>query len=317
MQTRRRTNLLWGVVLLALALVVLLNTLGQIPPGVADVLRRAWPGLLILAGLALFLRPRVSFGSGIALIVSAVLVIMVGTVAFSTRATEQRNDYRVPVMQAVADNVSLLRVRVSAGSTDIDILPALSPQRVITGEFSGSVESSFSAVYLEDNGSATLSLIEEQASQFPLLETIGRGTLRLQLPPGIPLDIELIAANGDILLNTSTLDIERMNIDLQQGNALVTLPAYQPQASARADNLGTLAVRGGDITLAIPPEVAARLELQREGSGIEPVYDPNVYNFLVGDILEARNYVTAPIVVHYTVNAPRGRIRVEVPSAVQ
>jgi hypothetical protein len=56
------------------------------------------------------------------------------------------------------------------------------------------------------------------------------------------------------------------------------------------------------------------MELDRENSGIQPQYDPNVYNYLVGDILEARNINTAQIILRYALHVPRGRIRVEVPS---
>ena len=48
-------------------------------------------------------------------------------------------------------------------------------------------------------------------------------------------------------------------------------------------------------------------------AGFAPQYDPDVYNYLVGDVLEARNINTAPIVVHYSVNVPHGLIRIEVP----
>lgn len=314
MRTQRRTNLLWGVVLLALALVLLLHALELIPAGIYDLLVRAWPALLVLAGLSIFLRPRVTFGSGLALIASMGLVAGVSVVAFSARATEQRSDYVEPVNQDIAANISLLRLRGTTRNTDIEIIPALSPERVVTGTFTGSTESQLQVVYLEEGASATLSLIEQQASQFPMLENVGRGTLRLELPPGIPLDIELNGESGDVLLNTSTLAVERMNLNLQQGDALVTLPVYQPVLSAPDDNLGTLATQNGAMTVFIPPEVAARLELNRGGSGIEPVYDAGVYNFLVGDVLEARNIESAEITVRYSVTAPRGPIRVEVPN---
>ena len=314
MRTQRRTNLLWGVVLLALALVLLLQALELIPAGIYDLLVRAWPALLVLAGLSIFLRPRVTFGSGLALIASVALVAGVSVVAFSARATEQRSEYIEPVNQPIAANISLLRLRGTTRNTDIEIIPALSQERVVTGEFTGSTESNLQVVYLEEGASATLSLIEEQASQFPLLENVGRGTLRLEVPPGIPLDIELNSESGDVLLNTSTLAVERMNLNLQQGDALVTLPVYQPLLSEADDNLGTLAAQNGAMTVFIPPEVAARLELNRGGSGIEPVYDAGVYNFLVGDVLEARNIESAAIRVRYSVTAPRGPIRVEVPN---
>jgi hypothetical protein len=93
----------------------------------------------------------------------------------------------------------------------------------------------------------------------------------------------------------------------------VTLPVYDPLGSGPEDVLGTLAVRDGDITVFIDPQMAARLELNRVGSGIDPVYDPGVYNYLVGDVLEARTIETADIVVRYNLTAPRGRITVREP----
>lgn len=313
MQARRRTNLLWGIVLLALALVLLLRALEVIPAGVYDLVTRAWPALLVLGGLAIFLRPRVTFGSGIALLLTAALVAGVGVVAFSTRADEQREDYQETVEQPIAENITLLTLRINMRLSDIEIVPATTPERVVRGTFTGSSESRLQAVYLEEGAAARLSLFEEQANPFPLLENVGRGRLRLSLPSGVPLDVELTALDGDVTLNTSTLAIERINTDIQDGNALVTLPVYQPIGTEAGESLGTLAVRNGDITVFIPPEVGARLELNRGGSGIEPVYDPNIYNFLVGDVLEARSIDDAEIQVRYTVTAPSGRIRVAVP----
>ena len=56
MRVRRRTNLLWGVVLFAASLTLLLHALGQIPVGIYDIINRSWPALLVLAGLSIVLR---------------------------------------------------------------------------------------------------------------------------------------------------------------------------------------------------------------------------------------------------------------------
>ena len=74
MKVQRRTNLLWGVVFLATAILVLLGALGILPPGIADLVGRAWPVLLVLGGLSIFLRDRVPFGGFIALVISGALV---------------------------------------------------------------------------------------------------------------------------------------------------------------------------------------------------------------------------------------------------
>jgi len=242
-----------------------------------------------------------------------VLVGVVVPLAYSTRTEQQREDYRQTLQQSISPNITLIQLRLTTLTTNLELLPTLNTDRSVIGEFVGSTENSVQISYNEEGTSATLSVEEKQESQFPLLENIGRGALRLELPPDLALDIELIGVNGTIRLNMSGLAVERLNLDLQQGDAIVTLPVYKPLGSPPTESLGTLAVRNGDITLFIPPEVAARLELNRQGSGIEPVYDANVYNYLVGDVLEAKSIQTADIVMRYVVTAPQGRIRVEVP----
>lgn len=314
MRTQRRTNFVWGLVALGAGLIVLLRAAGALPPGVFDLISRAWPVVLVLAGLSIILRPRVALGSWIALLLSGALVAGMAFSAYSTRVTQQRDNYREPVAQAIGETVTLLRLRVSTLASDIELLRSLGNERVVTGEFVGSLESVVTLAYDEDGVAATLSLEETQANALPLLENVGRGRLRLELPPDLPIDVEILGSSGAVQLNMSGLAVERMNLDLREGSAVVTLPIYQPLGTLRGESLGTLAVRQGDITLSIPQEVAARLELNRGGSGIEPVYDPDIYNFLVGDILEARTIDSAEIGLRYTVSAPRGRIRVQVPT---
>lgn len=309
---RRRTNLVWGLVLLAVALMLILQTLQLLPGGVYDLIVRAWPALLILAGLTVFLNSRVSFGAGIALVISVTLAGGVAAYAFSTRSAQQREDHQQPVEQIVGSGVTLLSLQLTTLTTDVELLRSLNPERVITGDYVGSSENSVQVAYAEEGASATLSLVEQQANQFPMLENIGRGALRLELPADLPLDVVVVGGRGTVRLNMSGMAVERLNLNWQQGNALVTLPVYQPLGSPPETPLGTLAVRGGDLTLFVPPDVAARFEI--EGGGSEPIYDPTVYNALFDNtVLEARNIDVADIVMRYTLIVPNGRVRLEVP----
>src|SRR5262249_12283876 len=135
----------------------------------------------------------------------------------------------------------------------------------------------------------------------------------LELPPNVPVDVEFLGQDGSIVLNMGGTALERLNVTSQRGDVVVTLPEYRPLLSAPTDSLGTINVNNGDLAIFIPSAVGARLDLER-GSSPDPQYDPNVYNFLVGDILEARNIGSAPITMNYTLRVPNGRIRVEVPS---
>ncbi len=312
MRTQRRTNALLGIVVLLVALVLLGQSLGWVPAQISDIMLRAWPALLVLGGLSLLLRGRVPLGALVALVLTGVLVAGIAVTAFSTRSQESRDEYREPIAQSIAPGLGLLRVRVSTLATDVELLRSVMPD-FVAGEFTGSTESQFIVDY-EDvgDGSATLTLRESPRDALPLLEAVGRGALRLELPADVPLDVEVVAAEGSVALNMGETQVERMTLDLARGDALVTLPEYQPVTAAQGQSQGTLAVRDGLITLVVPASVAARLELDRGGSGVEPEYDPALYNFLFNRVLESRTIEQAETVVQYAIVAPRGRIRLDV-----
>jgi hypothetical protein len=312
MRTQRRTNLLLGIVVLAAALVWLGQALGLIPAQLFDVIVRAWPALLVLAGLSVLLRGRLPFGSTIALVLTVGLVVGVAAYAFSTRSQERRDDYRETIAQAIDPGLGLLRIQVSTLATDVELLRSVTPD-LVAGEFVGSSESQFTVTYTDEgNGAATLALREAPRDALPLLEAVGRGALRLELPSTVPLDVEVVAADGTVALNMGETRVERMNLDLAHGDAVVTLPDYRPLSSGQNQSQGTLAVRDGLMTVVVPSTVAARLELDRGGSGLEPEYDPSLYNFLFNRLLESRTIEQADTVVQYAVVAPRGRIRLDV-----
>ena len=311
---RRRTNLLWGLVVLALALLLLARSLGAIPDGLFDLILRAWPALLLLAGLSLLLRNRVPFGEALALLASAIVAVVIISSAYSTRATQQRQDHQQAISQPLGSNLSLLRVRIQTLATDVDLLGTLTTE--VTGTFVGSSDNQIEVSYAEaGDNSATLTLHEvRESGDFPMLETMVRGTLHIELPPNVPLDVEFVGQDGSATLNMGATALERLNITSVRGDVIVTLPEYRPLLSQSSDSLGTLTVGDGNLALFIPAAVGARLELDRGGSSVQPEYDADVYNYLVGDILEARNINSANVIMRYTLRVPRGRIRVEVPS---
>jgi hypothetical protein len=243
--------------------------------------------------------------------VSVALVAGIATLAFSSRTVQERSDYEASVDQPVGDNVNLLRVQVDTLGTDVEIVRSLQ-SRFISGTFVGSSESLLKADYVEnDDNSASLTITETRPNPFPMLEALGRGRFTLEIPADMPLDIRFSGQDGQVNLNLGGLPLERLNLDLLKGDASISLPAYQPLASQADALLGTLVARDGNITILVPSSVAARLELNRGSSGLDPAYDALIYNYLVGDVLEARNIDTADIKLRYAVTAPRGRITVQ------
>lgn len=312
----RRTNILWGFLALVVAGVVLAQTLDLIPEGLYDLLLRAAPVLLVIVGLALLLRGRVPLASLFALGLGVFLTVGIATYAYNTRADEQRTDYEQTIAQTVSDDTTLLRVQIDTLGTDVEVLGGLARSAGVTGQFTGSTDNRIDVNFTEAaDSSATLTLGEvRQSGDFPMLETLGRGALQVEVPPSVPLDLQFDGESGAIVLNLDGTDLERLNVTVQRGDLIVTLPDYDPSLGEEGSQRGTLNVIQGDLTILIPPSVSARLELPTTSAG-DIQYDPNTYNLLANGALEARDYFVAENTVLYRVNVPNGRVRVEVPSS--
>lgn len=310
----RGTNPVWGLALLATALVLLLRGLGVLPEGLFDLLQRSWPVLLVLFGLTLLLRARLPYGSVVALVVSAGLIAVMAAIAYANQSGELRDDYEAIIDQPISDSVTLLVVNIETRATEVEIRGGEAGAPALTGVFTGSASSAIEVSYAEDDlGRGEFTLRETEATDFPALEAVGRGRLRLDLPPQVPVALVFAGASGDVLLDMSSLQLERLNVDAESGNVAVTIPAYAPQSPNAIDQPGEIRAGNGTVTLFIPEDVTARLELNRQGSGLEPEFDEAIYRYLQGDVLEARGFETedGTIKLRYRVTAPRGVIRVE------
>lgn len=312
----RRRSLLWGLVAVAVAGTIFARALNIIPENLYDVILRAWPALLILVGIATFLRNRVPLGGIIALGVSLAIAVNIGALAYSSRSNQQRSDYTQAVTQPLGAGVSLLVVDVATLTTDLDISLAPDETRTVSGEFVGSSESTIHLDYTEDGtGRAVFTLRETQSNAFQRLEAVGRGALRLTLPPDIGIDLVVDGVQGMTTLNLSRVSLERLTVDLERGDVLVNLPAYAPQSPTMQNDpnaeTGVITVREGNLTVVIPDAVGASMALNRGSGAFEPIFNETVYNYLRSDVLEHRNFDNASIKVRYTLVVPRGVIRVE------
>ena len=311
MTSGRRTYPLAGLVLLLLAVYVLLGALGVVPSGVQDLLLRAWPALLVLAGLAILLRGRTPFSSILAVVGALVIAGVIGVAAFQSRSAQPSTETQQAINQPIPADLSLLRVRLALDATELNVTSGLTPDGV-KGQFTGNAASQIAVTYEETaDRSATLTLTQTRPDGVPRLDQVGRGVLELELPPDVPLDVEFLGSDGDATFNLNDVALERLTANLPVGDLVVTLPNYQPIQVPPGEQNGALTAATGNLALFIPQSVAARLELNRGNSGIDPQFDPNQFNFLVGDVLESRTIDQAPFALNYTVTVPRGQIRVE------
>ncbi len=304
----RQRSLLVGVIALAVALVVVLRALDLLPDGLYDLIQRAAPALLVFVGLWLLLRERTALGGVIALVLTAALAVNVALIAFSARAGQMREDYRLPITEQISPDVTLLRVDVSLLNSDLNLL--LADPAAIEGEFVGSLESEVSVAYVEDGlGSAVLTLRETQADAFQMLADVGRGRLDLALPPELAVDLLLQVDQGTAAIDAGNFDVERLNLTVNRGDARVVLPLYAPIIAAEDGRAGVIALGNGSLTVFAPEDLGLRIAFT-SASAASPEVDESRYNIFIDGTIESRSYDLADVVVQYAVSVPGGGVNV-------
>lgn len=312
---RERTSLIVALVALAVVFVLILGAWGTIPEGVYDLLLRSAPALLVFVGISIFLRDRLSFGGIVAVLVSVGLVAGLAVSAFSSRATQQRDDNQVMVEEAISDDITLLQVNVETLATEVEFLNSISDEYEVVASFVGSNASDIQVEYAEEeSGLATFTLREVQTDSLPSLEDVGRGTLRLELPTDLAVSISFAAADGDVTLNLADLDLERLDMEIENGDALVTLPEYQPLSPTVQEDPGSLVLLGGNLTLILPENVGGEFLLSQEANN-RPQFDDLLYALednVTDWRLVARGFDSFDTRIRYLLTVPRGSIRLEV-----
>ena len=308
-----RNNPVLALVMLALSSIVMMNALG-VPFGIMDILYRGLPTVLIFLGLSLILRERMPIGGIIALAVSIALPFIIATVAISSRVGQVLDDNVVVIEQELDSGSTQLTLDLSALTSDVEIRTG-TQEGVVIAKFTGSNEHTLKSEFAIDNANFAILVLDEiQEGAFSSFTAIGRGTIDVQLPPDFPVFIKLDVADGNVTLNLRDLDllsIESLNVN--SGNALVSLPAYNALSPSAQDS-GLLNVIGGNLTLLVPENLGTELFLNQVTNS-RPIFNDLLY--LLEDRggewrLGRRDFDTLPIKTSYIVSVPSGTVTVEV-----
>jgi phage shock protein PspC (stress-responsive transcriptional regulator) len=311
-----------GMVVVALVLVgaaaaVVLAAQGALPPGTDDLLARSAGGLLVFIGLALILRDRVPLGAVLAALLTAGLVAGLAAVGYSTRLSQQRSENVIEARFPIAESVTLLQMNLTALDTDVRVVAAGDDERSARLRFVGSLASQIEQAYEETDLIATLTLKETRGPGIPRLQDIGRGTLTVEVPRGLGVTIAFRGANGDATFDMAQANLERLDLDLENGSAVVTFPNYQPLSPSVAARPGELIVRRGTLTLIAPPPIGGQF-LINKAANQRPIFDDVIYALednLNEWLLTARQFETSPARIRYIITVPSAPIRLDTSAA--
>jgi len=248
----------WGIFLLFIGIVLLLQTFGVIPWRLWGTLWHFWPVLIIAIGLGILLR-RYHFW-----LVSTVIFILF--LACLGIAIWQYEPQPSPVHGEEVYSASLgdldkaeIDIVFNAGSLSMDSLPA-DRDKVLEAVSAGDSDGrDITTNFYQTDSTGYFELSTERADRRFWKEIIWE----VSCTPDIPLTIAINSTVGNLDLDLSGLEVTGLRMDLDAGNCTITVPssAGTTHAYIKADV--------ANLEITIPAQVAARVKAEMNLAGFE------------------------------------------------
>ena len=249
---------LFGVFLLFLGIVFLLQTLNVLPWGLWGTLWRFWPVLIIVAGLSILLRRYNPW-----LVSTLILVILFACLGsaicqyeLSPQLGETTTSYSEPL-----GNLERAKIEINfnAGSLTMGSLPPGSTNFVEAA--SERRNGDMKVVFQNQDGEGSLTLNRERTDRRFWDEAESRW--KVNFSRNIPLAIDIKSAVGNLDLDLSELTVTELQLDIDAGNCIVNMPSSTDTTRVyiKADV--------ANVEVTIPQGVAAKLKIDTDLSAFE------------------------------------------------
>jgi hypothetical protein len=256
-----RPSIVGPLILITAGILLLLNQAGRLPWGIWGTLWRFWPLIIVLIGIEVLLGAARSTPFYVGGLIVAVAVI-VGVVLFAIYVGERPVGVRPPagteqVVEAMHDADSgQIKLVFALGTLDIGALgdsPSFVEGQVEYSRYSQPVQRLFRV----REGKARFSL-EARSRRVPFwLPGDATERWRLRFTPSIPLELEVDAGAGNVLLDLRDLKVTQLEVDGGAGRTDITFPA------AAAFTRASVSAGVGDIIVHIPENVGARIRIDK------------------------------------------------------
>lgn len=296
-QSRRRYAPIWGIFLLFLGVVFLLQTLNVLPWELWGTLWRFWPVLLIVIGLGFLLaRFNVWLVSGVVLVLlSGCLGIAIWQYEPSSPPGEITQSYSEPL-----DGLEQAQVEIdfSLGTLTVNSLP---PGSLNFVEADSTVRNADMRVdFRRQDSEGKLYLTKEQGN-VPFLNE-GDNRYQVRLTRNIPLTLDIKSTVSDNELDLSELKVTELRLSIDAGNCKVTMPSSTETVNAYIE------VDVGNLEVDIPDGVAARVQAKTDlGS-----FDIDGSRFQKqGDYYISEDFDTAQNRIYLEIDSDLSRVQVK------
>ena len=255
---RERYVPIWGIILLFLGVVFLLQTLNVLPWGLWGTLWRFWPVLLIITGVSILLRRYHPWL--VSLLILALLLACLGIAIWqygpSLPPGEPTRSYSESLGSLERAHI---QVNFNAGSLTMGSLSAVSPNLVEAA--SGSSNADMKVVFRKQDEEGSLILSTERANRRSWNEAEAKWEVLFNRT--IPLTLDFKSTVSDSHLALGELKLTELRMDIDVGNYIVELPASAgtTRAYIKADV--------ANLEVTIPQGVAARLKVDADLAALE------------------------------------------------
>ena len=239
----------WGIFLLFLGVIFLLQTLNILPWGLWGTLWRFWPALIIAIGLGILLRRYNPWliSALILLLFGACLGIATWQYEASTPVGETAESYSVPLNSLASARIE---IDFTAGSLAISSLQSGSSNFAEVASEVRNGDGGIRANFHRQNSEGKLYLSTEHVER----QFWDELSSEVRIAKDIPLAIEVKSAVGNLDFDFSELEVTELRMDIDAGNYTVKMPssAGATHAYIKADV--------ANIEVTIPDGVAARIK---------------------------------------------------------
>ena len=290
---------IWGILLLFLGIIFLLQTLNVLPWGLWGTLWRFWPVLIIIIGINILLG-RYSFWL-VSVVVFALLCACLGIAIWqygpSPPAGVVTKSYSEPLGSIERAEIE---VDFTGGSLTVSSLASTSPNFVeATSEVRNGV-GGIRADFHRQDSEGRLYLVTKQVDR-KLWGEIGiRWEVRLTRNAALTLNLK--SAASSIALDLGELVVAQLRLDIDAGNCVVRMPASAGNTHAYVD------ADAANVELTIPEGVVARIRADTSLCNL----DINESRFPKrGDYFVSQDFDTASNRIDLEINCDVGRVEVK------
>ncbi len=289
----------WGIFLLFVGVVLLLQSLGLLPWGLWGILWRFWPVLIIIIGIGILLRRRNVWLVSLLILVilGACLGIAVWQYGLSPPAGTVTRSYAEPLGDIERAQIE---IDFTVGNIIIGSLPSGSPSLVEAVSNARDGEGSMNVDFQRQDSEGSLYLGTDRVNW----RFWGEGGIEWEVnfTGSIPLALNIKSTASNMELDLSQLKVTTLRLDVDAGNCKVMMPA----------SAGTIDVEieadMANMEVNIPDGVAARIQADT-GLGafiVDTTRFPKHGDYYISD-----NFNTAQNRIYLEIDSDLGRARVK------